>query len=71
MNAYADRIEALAAQLRSSPSPQVVANIADALEGIAAQLKAVNAPAATSAANADTFSGPQPVPMSTPTSTKK
>lgn len=70
MNGYADRIEALAAQLRSSPSPQVVANIADALEGIAAQLKAVSSPAPAAVA-ADTFSGPQPVPMSTPTSTKK
>jgi hypothetical protein len=55
MNGHADKIESLAAQLRSSPSPQVVLNIADALEGIAAQLKAASAPAQIAA---DTFSGP-------------
>lgn len=57
MNEHAIKIEALAAQLRSSPSPQVVANIADALEGVAAQLKAAQAPAAVAA---DTFAGSQP-----------
>lgn len=58
MNGHADKIEALAAQLRSSPSHEVVLNIADALEGIAAQLKAAQAPAPIAA---DTFAGPQPV----------
>ena len=59
MNQHADKIESLAAQLRSSPSPQVVLNIADALEGVAAQLKAVNAPVPVVAA--DTFAGPAPL----------
>lgn len=59
MNGYADKIESLAAQLRSSPSQQVVLNIADALEGIAAQLKAAQAPAPVAA---DTFASPQAAP---------
>jgi len=43
MNGHADKLESLAAQLRSSPSHEVVLNVADALEGIAARWAAERA----------------------------